>query len=104
SIDISRVGAAADSLLSAAMLCTWAYGFAVVDATAALAEAGLRPRTHYLGIMDELWRALRGAPGLVEHADALTRLNRAKGMASIMVTHSPPHPHALPPEADRGPS
>jgi hypothetical protein len=101
SVDISRVGAAGDTLLSAAMLCTWAYGFAAVDATAALADAGLRPRTHYLGVMDELWRALRGAPGLVEHADALTRLNRAKGMASVMVTHSLADLDALPTEADR---
>jgi hypothetical protein len=51
--------------------------------------------------MDELWRALRGAPGLVEHADALTRLNRAKGMASIMITHSLADLDALPTEADR---
>jgi len=88
SVDISRVGAAGDKLLTAAMLCTWAYGFAMVDAAAALAELGAAPRRSYLGVMDELWRALRGAPGLVEYADALTRLNRAKGMASIMITHS----------------
>jgi len=101
SVDISRVGAAGDTLLSAAMLCTWAYGFAAVDATATLADAGLGPREHYLGVMDELWRALRGAPGLVEAADALTRLNRAKGMASIMVTHSLADLDALPAEEDR---
>ena len=52
-------------------------------------------------IMDELWRALRGAPGLVEHADALTRLNRAKGMACIMITHSLADLDALPTEEDR---
>jgi len=88
SVDISRVGAAGDKLLTAAMLCTWAYGFAMVDAAGALAELGAAPRRAYLGVMDELWRALRGAPGLVEYADSLTRLNRAKGMASIMITHS----------------
>ncbi len=88
SVDISRVGAAGDKLLTAAMLCTWAYGFAMVDAAAALTELGAAPRRSYLGVMDELWRALRGAPGLVEYADAVTRLNRAKGMASIMITHS----------------
>ena len=88
SVDISRVGAAGDKLLTAAMLCTWAYGFAMVDAAAALADLGAAPRRAYLGVMDELWRALRGAPGLVEYADSLTRLNRAKGMASIMITHS----------------
>src|SRR6266568_8080584 len=88
SVDISAVRAAGDKLLTAAMLCTWAYGFGVADATAALAGTGITGRRSYLAVMDELWRALRGAPGLVEYADSLTRLNRAKGMASIMITHS----------------
>ena len=100
-VDISRVGAAGDKLLTAAMLCTWAYGFAMVDADAALAELGAAPRRAYLAVMDELWRALRGAPGLVEYADSLTRLNRAKGMGSIMVTHSLADLDALPTEQDR---
>ncbi|HEY1323595.1 MAG TPA: hypothetical protein VGF32_25285, partial [Streptosporangiaceae bacterium] len=65
SVDISRVGAAGDKLLTAAMLCVWSYGFGMVDAAAALAEQNLGPRRSYLAVMDELWRALRGAPGLV---------------------------------------
>ncbi|SEF78377.1 hypothetical protein SAMN04489712_10218 [Thermomonospora echinospora] len=101
SVDISRVRAAGDKLLTAAMLCTWAYAFAMVDAAATLADLRLAPRRSYLGVMDELWRALRGAPGLVEHADALTRLNRAKGMASIMITHSLADLDALTTEEDR---
>ncbi|HEV2374067.1 MAG TPA: hypothetical protein VGS19_18160 [Streptosporangiaceae bacterium] len=101
SVDISHVGAAGDKLLTAAMLCTWAYGFAVADAAAVLAELGIARRRPYLAVMDELWRALRGAPGLVEYADSLTRLNRAKGMASIMVTHSLADLDALATEEDR---
>src|SRR5271166_5086837 len=101
SVDISRVGAAGDKLLTAAMLCTWAYGFGVVDAAAALADQQIAPRRSYMGVMDELWRALRGAPGLVEYADSLTRLNRAKGMASIMITHSLADLDALASEEDR---
>jgi hypothetical protein len=101
SVDISRVGAAGDKLLTAAMLCTWAYGFGVADAAAALADLGIAARRPYLAVMDELWRALRGAPGLVEYADSLTRLNRAKGMASIMVTHSLADLDALATEEDR---
>ncbi len=101
SVDISAVRAAGDKLLTAAMLCTWSYGFGCVDAAAALAEIGTAPRRSYLGVMDELWRALRGAPGLVEHADALTRLNRARGMAHIMITHSLADLDALPTEEDR---
>ncbi len=100
SVDISRVAAAGDQLVAAAMLCVWAYGYGLVDAHAALADDG-HPRHHYLAVMDELWRALRGAPGLVEHADALTRLNRAKGIASVMVTHSLADLDALPTEEDR---
>jgi hypothetical protein len=101
SVDISAVKAAGDSLLTAAMLCTWSYAFGVVDAAAALADLGLAPRRSYMGIMDELWRALRGAPGLVEYADTLTRLNRAKGMSSVMITHSLADLDALATEEDR---
>jgi hypothetical protein len=44
SVDISRVGAAGDHLLTAAMLCTWAHGYAMVDAAAALAGPARRSR------------------------------------------------------------
>jgi hypothetical protein len=101
SVDISRAGVPGDKLLTAAMLSTWAYGFAVADAAALLADQGLAPRRSWLVVQDELWRALRGAPGLVEHADSLTRLNRAKGMASLMITHSLADLDALPTEEDR---
>jgi hypothetical protein len=101
SMDISRVGAAGDTLLAAALLSAWAYGHAQVDAAAALADVGLAPRRTWLTVMDELWRALRGGPGLVEHADAITRLSRARGMASVMVTHSLADLDALPTPDDR---
>ena len=101
SVDISRVAAAGDTLVAAAMLSVWSYGHAIVDAAAVLAQHGLTQRRQYLAIMDELWRALRGASGLVEHADALTRLNRAKGMASVMITHSLADLDALPTAQDR---
>jgi hypothetical protein len=100
-MDISHVAAAGDSLVAAAMLCCWAYAFAVVDAAAVLAEQGLAARRRFFAVMDELWRALRGAPGLVEHADALTRLNRQRGMASLMITHGLADLEALPTEEDR---
>jgi hypothetical protein len=101
SVDISHVAAAGDTLVAAAMLCVWAYSFAVVDAAAVLADQGLAPRRRYFAVMDELWRALRGASGLVEHADALTRLNRQRGMASLMVTHGLGDLEALATEEDR---
>jgi hypothetical protein len=101
SVDISRVAAAGDTLVAAAMLSVWSYGHALVDAAATLAEQHLAPRRQHLAVMDELWRAIRGAPGLVEHADALTRLNRARGMATVMITHSLADLDALPTTADR---
>ena len=101
SIDISAVTSAGDTLLSAAMLSTWSYGFAVIDASTALADAGLAPARRYLAVLDELWRALRGAPGLVDHADALTRVYRGRNVAHMMMTHSLDDLNALPTEADR---
>ena len=101
SVDLSAVKAAGDKLLTAAMLCTWSYGFGCVDDASALADLGAAPARSYLAVMDELWRALHGAPGLVEHADSLTRLNRARGMASIMITHSLADLDALATETDR---
>lgn len=86
-IDLSAV--TDQVLLGAAMLSSWAWGHAAI---AADQEAGGR----WLVVMDELWRALRGAPGLVDHADALTRLNRSQGVASLMVTHSLQDLQALP--------
>ena len=101
SVDISQVSAAGDTLVAAAMLATWAYGFSMIDGAAALADAGLAPRRQFLAVRDELWRALRGSPGLVEHADALTRVNRAKGVADITATHSMADLEALSTEEDR---
>jgi hypothetical protein len=101
SVDISSVTSSGDTLLSAAMLSTWSYGFAVIDASTALAEAGLAPPRRYLAVLDELWRALRGAPGLVDHADALTRVYRGRNVAHMMMTHSLEDLNALPTEADR---
>ncbi|WP_369068730.1 hypothetical protein [Kineococcus terrestris] len=101
SVDISAVAASGDTLVAAAMLSTWSYGFAVIDASSALADAGLAPRRRYFAVMDELWRALRGAPGLVDHADALTRVYRGRDVAHAMATHSLDDLSALPNEEDR---
>ena len=101
-IDISALARSGEeNIISSAMLAVWAYGFGVVDAQMALSEAGLEPPRDYVAVLDELWRALRGAPGLVDKADALTRVNRSRGMAQIMVTHSLDDLEALPTESDR---
>jgi len=70
------------------MLAVWGHSLGMVDASLALAEHGLEPWREYLAVMDELWRSLRGSELLVDQIDALTRVNRARGMAQIMSTHS----------------
>ena len=95
-VDISAIAAQSDDVVAAAMICSWAWGFGQLDAQAAL---GLS--TNRLIIMDEMWRCLRAAPGLVEKADSLTRLNRAMGVATLMVTHTLQDLESLATEADR---
>lgn len=96
SIDIHALDNASDDVVAAALQCTWAYGFGLVDAARALGNE--RP---FLTIQDEMWRSLRAAPGLVERTDRLTRLNRHRGVGSIITTHSLGDLEALPTEEDR---
>lgn len=96
SVDISAVTNQGDTAVAAAMFCSWAWGFSLLDAAAAAGE-----RRQRLVVLDEMWRALRAAPGLVEHADQLTRLNRHTGAATVMVTHSLADLEALSTEEDR---
>lgn len=88
-VDLSAVDD--ETLMGAAMLSSWSWGQAAVSAASAANK-----RSRWFIVMDELWRALRGAPGLVDHADALTRLNRSQGVASLMATHSLRDLQALP--------
>jgi hypothetical protein len=92
-VDLSAVSD--ETLLGAGMLSAWAWGQAAV-----LAASRDNGDYRWFIVMDELWRALRGAPGLVDHVDALTRLNRSRGIASLMVTHSLSDLEALPERAD----
>ncbi|MCI0687612.1 MAG: hypothetical protein L0Y54_10300 [Sporichthyaceae bacterium] len=96
-VDLSAVLTTGDQVVTAALLATWAYSYQAVDTARAL---GLDPRPRILPL-DELWRVLRAGPGMVEAADSLTRLNRAKGEVTIMITHSLRDLDALPTEQDR---
>ncbi|ASR39948.1 hypothetical protein BAY61_32210 (plasmid) [Prauserella marina] len=96
SLDLSELADEDDAVIAAAMLCSWSWSAAMIDAARASAHA-----RNVLLIQDELWRALRVAPGLVEHADQLTRLNRHRGVVQIQVTHSLDDLNALPTEEDR---
>lgn len=96
SLDLSAVDEAPDSVVAAAMLCSWAW-------TAALSrgESSSGRRRNVFSVQDELWRALRVAPGLVETSDRITRLGRSKGAVHAQVTHSMEDLDALPTEQDR---
>jgi hypothetical protein len=98
SLDISALADDPDDVLAAAMLCSWAWSSAVIDGTRGIGATGGR---NVVVVQDELWRALRVAPGLVERSDQITRLNRHRGVVSFQVTHSLDDLRALPTEADR---
>ncbi|MBW0101422.1 hypothetical protein [Pseudonocardia sp. KRD291] len=96
SLDISALDDDDDDVVAAAMLCSWAWSAALTDAAA----YGSR-RRNVVQVQDELWRALRVAPGLVERSDRITRLGRHRGVVSFQITHSLDDLEALPTESDR---
>lgn len=95
-VDVSALDGDSDDVVAAAMLSAWAWSAAVVDGM-----RSTRPDAPAVLVQDELWRALRVAPGLVEQSDRLTRLNRHRGVVSLQVTHSLDDLAALPTETDR---
>ncbi|WP_329388079.1 ATP/GTP-binding protein [Streptomyces sp. NBC_01716] len=100
-VDISRIGEADTQLTAAAMLAAWSDGLGTVAASHALADAGLRPRRWFFTVLDELWRPLRAASGIVDRIDALTRLNRSLGLGDAKITHTLKDAEALGTDSDR---
>jgi hypothetical protein len=99
--DLSGIDEAQTDLQAAALLACWSTGFATVNVAQVLADAGLEPRRNYFVVLDELWRALRSGGGIVDRIDALTRLNRQRGVGQAMVSHTMSDLLALPDEEDR---
>jgi hypothetical protein len=97
SVDLSALMPAGDHVVAAGMMAGWAYTYGNLDAAAAL---GVNERPMVI-CLDELWRALRAGTGMVDSFDALTRLNRAKGAVTMMITHSLRDLEALPNPSDR---
>ncbi|MEV6343978.1 ATP/GTP-binding protein [Actinoplanes sp. NPDC051851] len=100
-IDISGIGEADSQLTAAAMLAAWSDGLGTVAASHALADAGLAPRRWFFTVLDELWRPLRAASGIVDRVDALTRLNRTLGLCDAKITHTLKDAEAVGTEADK---
>lgn len=86
--DISSVDDTDLQLQAGLQLVCWSYGSSAVSTAKHLADAGLAPQRIYVLVMDELWRILRATTGMVDRIDALTRLNRQRGLAQIMITHT----------------
>ncbi len=99
--DVSNIDDSETSLQAAVLLACWSYGFGAVAVAQYLADAGLEPRRHYFVILDELWRVLRAGRGMVDRVDALTRLNRQRGVGMAMISHTMSDLNALPNEEDR---
>ncbi|MFF9070537.1 ATP-binding protein [Streptomyces sp. NPDC014891] len=97
SVDISALRARGNDVVSAGMIATWAYTYSSIDSARSI---GLMDRKLVLP-MDEMWRALRSGPGLVDAMDAISRLNRTTDDVTIYVTHSLLDVEALPTEQDR---
>ena len=99
--DVSAIDDSEMDLQAATLLACWSAGFGTVNVANALADAGLEPRRHYFVILDELWRALRAGRGMVDRVDALTRLNRQRGVGMAMISHTMSDLLALSSEEDR---
>jgi len=99
--DVSSIDDSQLALQGAALMACWSYGFGAINVANALTEAGLEPQRHYFVILDELWRVLRAGQGLVQRVDALTRLNRQRGVGMAMISHTMSDLEALSHEADR---
>ncbi|MFF2546651.1 ATP-binding protein [Kitasatospora sp. NPDC058063] len=97
SVDISALRARGNDVVSAGMIASWAYTYSSIDSARSL---GLLHRKLVLP-MDEMWRALRAGPGLVDAMDGISRLNRTTDDVSIYATHSTLDSESLPTEEDR---
>lgn len=87
-VDISRISESDERLTAAVLVACWSEGFGAIEAFQALVDAGLERQRNWLVVLDELWRVLRAGAGMGDRVDALTRLDRNKGVGTVMITHT----------------
>ncbi|MFG2913111.1 ATP-binding protein [Kitasatospora sp. NPDC048298] len=97
SVDIDALRARGRDVVSAGMIASWAYTYSTIDSARSLGVI----RRRLVLPMDEMWRALRSGPGLVDAMDSISRLGRTTDDVTIYVTHSLQDMEALPTEEDR---
>lgn len=86
--DVSAVDISDSMMRAAIQTVCWAYGQSAASAAKTLGEAGLAPERHHFMVMDEMWQILEASELLVHQINAVTRLNRTKGLGQILCTHS----------------
>ena len=100
-IDVSSIDRGDAAMKAAVMMACWASAFGAIEAAHMLADAGIAPQRYFSATLDEMWQVLAAAPGMVQHVDALTRLNRTDATVLNMITHTFKDLEALPNEEDR---
>lgn len=86
--DVSAVDAADGAMRAAVQLVCWVHGSSAVAAAKYLSEAHHSAERLYFLVMDELWQMLRASNYLVYRIDEVTRLNRQRGLAQALITHT----------------
>jgi hypothetical protein len=86
--DVSAVDAADGAMRAAVQLVCWVYGSSAVTSAKYLSDARHAGERIYFLVMDELWQMLRASNYLVHRIDEVTRLNRQRGLAQALITHT----------------
>ena len=100
-IDVSAIDRGDEAMKAAVMMACWSAAFGAIEAAHMLADVGLAKQQYFSATLDELWQVLAAAPGMVQHVDALTRLNRTDATVLNMITHTFRDLEALSNEEDR---
>lgn len=86
--DVSSVEENDLTLLAALQISTWTYASSRLLVASEQAKAGIIPERTPVMVVDEMWRMFKAAEVMVLRVDALSRLNRQRGLGQIQCTHT----------------